>query len=65
MDENGIGIVVELEIVDNEMWTIDGRKESKPVLRKKQHSTISLDERLSTEVKSRQKLVELINGSNA
>lgn len=65
VDENGIGIVVELEIVDNEMWTIDGRKESKPVLRKKQHSTISLDERLSTEVKSRQKLVELINGSNA
>ncbi|EOB6645147.1 hypothetical protein ACHELO_003169 [Vibrio fluvialis] len=60
--DGGIGIVIELEIVDSEMWTIDGRKENKPVLRKKKHSTIQLDENLSTDRKSRHKIKELING---
>ncbi len=62
INNDGIGIVIELEIVDSETWTIDGRQENKPVLRKKDHSTIYLDENLSTEKQSRQKLLELTNG---
>ena len=65
IDDDGIGIVIELEINDSETWTIDGRKEYKPVLRKKTHSTISLDKKLLTEDKSREKLEELINRSKA
>ncbi|HAS6547039.1 TPA: hypothetical protein GRI54_05240 [Vibrio parahaemolyticus] len=63
ISNDGIGIVIELEIDNNEMWTIDGRKENKPVLRKKTHSTINLDENLSTVHKTRQKLMGLINRS--
>ena len=43
LDDNGAGIVVELEMKDEKMWTIDGRAKFKPVLRKLFHSTISID----------------------
>ncbi|GAD91192.1 hypothetical protein VHA01S_073_00040 [Vibrio halioticoli NBRC 102217] len=40
IDEDGLGIVIELEVKDEPMWTIDGRKKVKPVLRKKKHTTV-------------------------
>ncbi|MHA3363216.1 carbon-nitrogen hydrolase family protein [Yersinia enterocolitica] len=36
-------IVLELEIDQIEMWSLDGRCEKKPILRKRMHSTIALD----------------------
>ncbi|WP_102489380.1 MULTISPECIES: hypothetical protein [Vibrio] len=41
INEDGLGIVIELELNDEPMWTIDGRKKVKPVLRKKIHTTVS------------------------
>ncbi|EMA2479073.1 hypothetical protein U2G54_000473 [Vibrio fluvialis] len=43
IDDNGLGILLELEVTQEKMWTIDGRDKMKSVLRKKFHSTI-LDE---------------------
>lgn len=40
IDEDGLGIVIELELKDETMWTIDGRKKVKPVLRKKEHTSV-------------------------
>lgn len=36
-------IVLELEIEQTGMWSLDGRCETKPILRKRMHSTIALD----------------------
>ncbi len=41
--DNGIGIIVELEICEHDMWSLDGRIKKKPVLRKKFHSSIPLE----------------------
>ncbi|EJO2022133.1 hypothetical protein ACW0W9_000570 [Vibrio parahaemolyticus] len=43
VDDNGLGILLELEVSEEKMWTIDGRAKMKSVLRKKYHTTI-LDE---------------------
>lgn len=43
LDNNCIGIIVELEICENDMWSIDGRIKKKPILRKKYHSSIPLE----------------------
>ncbi|MEZ9120575.1 hypothetical protein [Vibrio cyclitrophicus] len=40
VEDEGIGILLELEVNQEAMWTIDGRKKMKSVLRKKYHSTI-------------------------
>lgn len=40
IEDDGLGIVVELELKDEPMWTLDGRKKVKPVLRKKKHTTV-------------------------
>jgi len=37
---DGVGIVIELKMVDEEMWTMDGRCKMKPVLRKTIHTTV-------------------------
>ncbi|HFG1845353.1 TPA: hypothetical protein ACGF3Z_003611, partial [Vibrio cholerae] len=41
--EDGIGLIVELEICEDDMWSMDGRVKKKPVLRKKFHSSIPLE----------------------
>lgn len=43
LDKDGAGIIVELEMKDEKMWTIDGRVKFKPVLRKIFESSISID----------------------
>lgn len=40
IDENGVGIVIGLKLVEEKMWTIDGRSKQKSILRKQYHSTI-------------------------
>lgn len=40
IDEGGLGVVIGLKLVEEEMWTIDGRVKLKPILRKQYHSTI-------------------------
>jgi predicted amidohydrolase len=39
-EDNAIGIIIELEMKDEKIWTIDGRVKLKPILRKSYHSTI-------------------------
>ncbi|BCL72190.1 hypothetical protein VNTUMSATTG_41270 [Vibrio nigripulchritudo] len=41
--DNGIGLIVELEICEDELWSMDGRVKSKPVLRKKFHSSVPFE----------------------
>lgn len=36
-------LVIELELESAEMWTIDGKSQSKPILRKRMHTTIELE----------------------
>lgn len=43
LDDGAAGIVIELEMKDEKMWTMDGRYKSKPVLRKLFHTSISFD----------------------
>lgn len=44
VDEGAIGIVMELEIKNEDMWSMDGRNRKKPVVRKIFHSSIYLEE---------------------
>ncbi|WP_421278824.1 hypothetical protein [Aeromonas veronii] len=44
VDEGAIGIVMELEIKNEDMWSMDGRNKEKPVVRKIFHSSIYLEE---------------------
>lgn len=37
------GLVIELELEPTEMWSIDGKSQIKPILRKKMHTTINLE----------------------
>ncbi|HIF9536735.1 TPA: hypothetical protein ACX6S7_000943 [Photobacterium damselae] len=43
MKDEGLGIIIGLELVDEKMWTIDGRSSDTPVLRKKFHTTLMSD----------------------
>lgn len=43
LDDSAAGIVIELEMKDEKMWTMDGRYKTKPVLRKLFHTSISFD----------------------
>lgn len=40
LDNDGVGIVIGLEMQDELLWSMDGRSKRKPILRKKFHSTI-------------------------
>ncbi|ENM8060821.1 hypothetical protein AB8101_000029 [Vibrio vulnificus] len=59
--EDALGIMIELAIEKENMWTLDGRKEHKPVLRKINHSSVTYDHKmlLSSRVNFLKK--ELIN----
>ena len=47
LDSDSAGIVIELETTTEKMWTIDGRSKDKKILRKKNSSSVSIDECLS------------------
>lgn len=58
LDDNSAGIVIELEMKDEGMWTMDGRHKIKPVLRKIIHTSIPFDNPSHSVIMLKQTLIK-------
>lgn len=58
LDDDAAGIVIELEMKDEKMWTMDGRDKIKPVLRKICHTSIQFDNPSQSVIMLKQSLIK-------
>lgn len=58
IDDGGVGIIIELEMKDEKMWTMDGRHKIKPVLRKVIHTSIPFDNSSNSVTMLKQSLIK-------
>ena len=69
LKENGIGLIIETDIVKKKMWTIDGRMQEKHIVIKNHHKTIfedshTLDDHTKKASNNEKILIKILNQMN-